>query len=105
MPESHTKTIAIPPYLTVWDLDDEISRCMRIMRDRSDTYLLDMSRVRNIYSATVRLIMRLHDRAERQGARIYLINTPETTENALRMLEVDSRVPILSNRPAAVLAA
>ncbi len=105
MRSAETRTIRIPPYLTLWDLENEISRCMRMMEQNADIYLLDMSSVKNVYSATARLIMRLRDRTARLGAQLYVINAQQPVENALRKLEIDSHVPIVTDGSAGVLAA
>lgn len=90
-----TKTIDIPPYITPWDMEDQVSRCLRLMEEDAGVYLLDMDGVKNVYSATARLIMRLYDRAARQGAKVYITNACEGVRNALQTLQIHTRIPVM----------
>jgi anti-anti-sigma regulatory factor len=90
----NTRTIEIPPYITPWDMEEQIARCLRTMEGDADVYMLDMSAVKNVYSATARLIMRLYDRAGRRGAMVRIINACEAVHNALRTLQIHTYIPV-----------
>ncbi|MBD3343657.1 MAG: hypothetical protein GF401_01190 [Chitinivibrionales bacterium] len=88
-------TIDVPAYLTPWDVEDVIFKSLRKM-DRADAvYIIDFSSVKNIYSATAKLILRLYDRAKRLNAPLHIANTCQPVQNALKTLKIDERVPVM----------
>ena len=90
-------TIRIPPYICSWEVDDEINRAYTKMKQGNIVYCIDLQGVHNIYSATIRLIMRLYDRAKRLGGQIRIVNAEESVMITLCALHINDRIPI--NQP------
>jgi anti-anti-sigma regulatory factor len=94
--------ISMPHYVAPWDSDRYVNKFLRQMQDSGTQYVLDMEGVRNIYSGTVRLLMRLYDRAVRLGSTLVIVNADDPVCNALRSLRLDEKIPV--NPPIDILS-
>jgi len=92
-------TIEVPPYLTTWDMEKAITKALKNFEEPVYACLLDMSMVKNVYSATSRLIIRVYERATRMGCQVYIINACESVRNALKTLQIDTKIPVFEGMP------
>jgi anti-anti-sigma regulatory factor len=86
--------VEIPAYLTQWDIEEWVGKTLFTLKTPGIPCIIDMARVRNVFSATVHLIMRIYEKAGRMGSEVYIINACETVRNALESLELDKKIPV-----------
>ena len=89
-----TTTIEIPAYLMVQDLEKVLAKSMRQLVVRGSVCLIDMEKVRNVFSATIQLVLRIYDRALRLTCSIYIINASDTVCNALNSAGINEKISI-----------
>jgi anti-anti-sigma regulatory factor len=89
-----TTTIEIPAYLTKQDLEKVQSKTLRQIVVRGSVYLINMEKVSNVFSATIQLLLRIHDRAERLACPLYIINASDSVCNALNTAGVNEKISI-----------
>lgn len=91
--------IVIPTYLTLWDLEKELNKAMRQIVEYGNICIINMEKVRNVYSATIQLLQRIIDRATRFACSVYIVNASEIVCNALKSAGIDEKVPVFSKEP------
>jgi anti-anti-sigma regulatory factor len=89
-----TTTIEIPAYLMVQDLEQVLAKAMRKLVVRGSVCLIDMEKVRNVFSATIQLLLRIYDRALRLTCSIYIINASDAVCNALNSAGINEKISI-----------
>lgn len=94
--ETLTTIIEIPPYLTLWDLEKVLNKVMRQLVNSKNICIVDMKKVKNVYSATVQLLLRINDKANRLDCPIYIVNAQEDVFHALSSAGISQKIPVFN---------
>jgi anti-anti-sigma regulatory factor len=86
--------IEIPAYLTTWDADKVVTRSLRQIQEAGTPVYIDMWKVKHVFSATARLIMRIYDRACQMNCQVKIVRASEPVQNALAALRIDEKIPV-----------
>ena len=92
--ENECTVIEIPSYLSVWDVDKVTSQAFRKITTPEVPCVIDMKNVKNVFNSTVRLLLRIYDRATRLSCPVCIINASEPVCNALVSLQIDQKIPL-----------
>lgn len=87
-----TTTIEIPAYLTLLDLERVQAKALRQIVVRGNVCLINMEKVSNVFSATIQLLLRIHNKAERLACPLYIINASDSVSNALSAAGINEKI-------------
>ena len=89
--------IDVPDRLTPDDIEAVEARALSMISVPEVAIYIDMKKVINVYSATVRLIMRIYDRAARFDCPVVIINASDHVVSALHALNIDEKIPLFTH--------
>ncbi len=102
--DENTLMIDMPAYLTMDDLGKVMTKVMRQMVLPNAICIINMSKVHNVYNATIQFLLRINDRAKRLENEIYIINASAQVCNALNNAGINEKIFICENYLAEAVA-
>jgi anti-anti-sigma factor len=85
--------IRVPAHVSPHAVQETVQQFSSYIDDSSGDYLLDMGQVRNVYSATVRLIAALYKKISARRGKLYIINAGDNVRSALHALQLGAMIP------------
>lgn len=82
----------MPAYILIWDLDLITKKALCKIRTKQSVLLIDMSEVKNVFSSTLKLLVRLSQRAKNMGCEIFITNVSERVLDSLMAQKIDQFV-------------